>query len=219
MDKKLVLQAKKHDKEAFVKLVENYQVSMYKTAIAILQNDEDAADAIQETILKCYEKLSTLKKDSYFKTWMIRILINNCNEMLRHKGRVFPTMEMEEGIFEESGYVDCEWKEILASLEEKYQVVMLLYYSKSLSVKEMPLFWKSARIQCLQGSPEPENSFVQSMKEDIFMDDKLFDIFSEETKVPECVLRRVDETLEMIENSAESDRRYRKEEKTGRTSC
>ncbi len=44
MDKKLVLQAKKHDKEAFVKLVENYQVSMYKTAIAILQNDEDAAE-------------------------------------------------------------------------------------------------------------------------------------------------------------------------------
>lgn len=37
MDKKLVLQAKKHDKEAFVKLVGNYQVSMYKTAIAILQ--------------------------------------------------------------------------------------------------------------------------------------------------------------------------------------
>ncbi len=56
---------------------------------------------------------------------MIRILINNCNEMLRHKGRVFPTMEMEEGIFEEPGYVDCEWKEILASLDEKYQVVML----------------------------------------------------------------------------------------------
>ena len=41
MDKKLVLQAKKHDKEAFVKLVGNYQVSMYKTAIAILQNDEE----------------------------------------------------------------------------------------------------------------------------------------------------------------------------------
>ena len=48
------------------------------------------------------------------------------------------------------------------------------------------------------------------------MDDKLFDIFSEETEVPECVLRRVDETLEMIENSAESDRGYQKEEKTGK---
>ena len=48
------------------------------------------------------------------------------------------------------------------------------------------------------------------------MDNKLFDIFSEETEVPECVLRRVDETLEMIENSAESDRGYQKEEKTGK---
>ena len=48
------------------------------------------------------------------------------------------------------------------------------------------------------------------------MDDKLFDIFSEETDVPECVLRRVDETLEMIENSAESDKGYVQEERTGR---
>ena len=48
------------------------------------------------------------------------------------------------------------------------------------------------------------------------MDDKLFDVFSEETEVPECVLRRVNETLEMIENSAESNRGYQKEEKTGK---
>ena len=46
------------------------------------------------------------------------------------------------------------------------------------------------------------------------MDDKLFDIFSEETDVPECVCRRVDETLEMIENSAWSDKAYRQEERT-----
>ena len=42
------------------------------------------------------------------------------------------------------------------------------------------------------------------------MDDKLFDIFSEETEVPECVLRRVDETVEMIENSAESDKGHQR---------
>ena len=45
------------------------------------------------------------------------------------------------------------------------------------------------------------------------MDDKLFDVFSEETEVPECVLRRVDETLERIENSAKSDRGIRKKKK------
>ena len=57
--------------------------------------------------------------------------------MLRHKGRVFPAVEMEEGTFEEPGYLDCEWKEILASLDEKYKTVILLYYSKALSVKEI----------------------------------------------------------------------------------
>ena len=101
----LVKKAKSGDSGAFAQLIRMNTQSMYKVAWAYLKNDEDVADAIQETILKCYEKLSTLKKDSYFKTWMIRILINNCNEMLRHKGRVFPTMEMEEEIFEEPGYV------------------------------------------------------------------------------------------------------------------
>ena len=48
------------------------------------------------------------------------------------------------------------------------------------------------------------------------MDDKLFDIFSKETDAPECVWRRVNETLEMIENSAESDKGYQKEERTGK---
>lgn len=46
------------------------------------------------------------------------------------------------------------------------------------------------------------------------MDDKLFDIFSEETDLPECVCRRVDETLKMIENSAGSDKTYGQAEQT-----
>ena len=50
---------------------------------------------------------------------------------------IFPAIEMEERTFEEPGYLDCEWKEILASLDEKYKTVILLYYSKALSVKEI----------------------------------------------------------------------------------
>ena len=125
------------DADAFLELMEKNSLAMYKVARGILDNDEDAADAIQDTILTCFEKIHTLKNPEYFKTWMIRILINNCNEMLRHKGRVFPAVEMEEGTFEEPGYLDCEWKEILAPLDEKYKTVILLYYSKALSVKEI----------------------------------------------------------------------------------
>lgn len=58
-----------------------YMKDMYRTAIAILMNDADAADAIQDTILSCWEKLDTLREPRYFKTWLTRILIHKCYDI------------------------------------------------------------------------------------------------------------------------------------------
>ena len=69
------------DADAFLELMEKNSLAMYKVARGILDNDEDAADAMQDTILTCFEKIHTLKNPEYFKTWMIRILINECNKI------------------------------------------------------------------------------------------------------------------------------------------
>ena len=74
----LVEKARQKDPDAFTELMQLHLKDMYRTALAILRNDEDAADAIQDTILACWEKLGALKKTQYFKTWMTRILINHC---------------------------------------------------------------------------------------------------------------------------------------------
>lgn len=50
----LVTKAKKHDKDAFSKLIEQQEKAMYQMAKSILRNEEDVADAIQETIMICY---------------------------------------------------------------------------------------------------------------------------------------------------------------------
>ena len=120
----LVRKAKKHDKEAFGQLIKMYTPSMYKAAKAILKNDEDTADAIQETALTCWEKIGTLKKDKYFKTWLIRILINHCNQM------------PEEGSMEEN-FAAVEWKEFLQCLDEKYRIVTILYYVEGFKIREI----------------------------------------------------------------------------------
>ena len=86
--KSLVKRAQRGDDQAFVELIEENKQAMYKVAVGILKNDSDAADAIQESILTCYEKLRELKKAQYFKTWLLRILINNCNQMLREQKKV-----------------------------------------------------------------------------------------------------------------------------------
>lgn len=89
MEEALLLRAQKGNKEAFTQLIGQYRNDLYKIGKAILGNDEDIADAMQETILKCWQKLDTLKKAEYFKTWLVRILINNCNEILRQKRKIF----------------------------------------------------------------------------------------------------------------------------------
>lgn len=83
----LVKRAKRHESEAFTELMQLYMTDMYKVAYAILMNDEDAADAIGDTILICWEKMNQLVKIQYFKTWMTRILINKCYD-IRKKIRI-----------------------------------------------------------------------------------------------------------------------------------
>lgn len=133
----LIRRARKRDKEAFGQLIRMHTPSMYKVAKAILKNDEDAADAIQETALTCWEKLGTLKKDKYFKTWMTRILINHCNQIYRQRSRMVSEVVLpEEGAAEES-YAAVEWKEFLQCLEEKYRVVTILYYVEGFKIREI----------------------------------------------------------------------------------
>ena len=75
---KLVKKAKKGDGEAFVQLIKQYELVLYRTAKGFGLNDNDIADVIQDTVITAFEKINTLKMDNYFNTWLYRILINNC---------------------------------------------------------------------------------------------------------------------------------------------
>ena len=83
----LVTAAKNGDKEAFVQLIRMNKQSLYKAAWVYLRNEQDIADALQNAILSCYENIQGLREVKYFKTWLIRILINECKDILRQKNR------------------------------------------------------------------------------------------------------------------------------------
>lgn len=94
---------------------------LYRVAISILMNDEDAADAIQDTILGCWEKLQTLKEEKYFKTWITRVLINRCYDIRKKQQWITVLEEYEEPSAEDQ--YNVEWKEALGQLDEKYRIV------------------------------------------------------------------------------------------------
>ena len=133
----LIRKARMHDKAAFQQLMEQEGKAMYKIAKAILKNDEDVADAMQETALVCWEKIDTLKKDKYFKTWLTRILINKCNAIYRQRTRVVSEESIPETIFHEVGYSNVEWESFLNCLEEKYRTVIMLYYVQGFKTREI----------------------------------------------------------------------------------
>lgn len=132
---KLIKKAKSRDPDAFTELMRLYIKDMYCAAIAILMNDEDAADAIQETLLACWEKLCTLKEDKYFKTWMTRILINNCYS-IRNREKHFTDLENGEELFQNDEY-NLEVKEALAKLNEKYRVPVMMFYVQGYKISEI----------------------------------------------------------------------------------
>lgn len=132
----LIQKAKMKNPDAFTDLMKSQMQSMYRTAKAILMNDEDVADAIQNTLLICWEKLSDLRVNRYFKTWMTKILVNNCYGIIRSNSRVIYTDKLPERVSEES-VSNIEWQEALSSIDEKYRIVLILFYSEGFRTKEI----------------------------------------------------------------------------------
>ena len=83
-------------KEQLGVLILDCERQLYSTAKTILYSDQDCADAIQDTIVKAFSKIQTLKNDKYAKTWLIRILINECYTILRKSSKLTSLDVMDE---------------------------------------------------------------------------------------------------------------------------
>lgn len=133
----LIEKAVNGDVESFLELMDQNMLAMYKVARAILNSDDDAADAIQDTILSCFEKLHTLRNQKYFKTWMTRILINHCNHILRHRRREDLPGEIPEIMRQDMSFAEFEFQEMLRLVDEKCRLVLVLYYQEGFKIPEI----------------------------------------------------------------------------------
>lgn len=126
-------------KEQLGALILSSERQLYATAKTILMNDQDCADAIQETIVKAFSKIQTLRNDKYAKTWLIRILINECYTFLRKSSRLVSLEEMnEKAEIEADKKTDySDLYRAVNSLKEELRLPVILYYIEDFSVKEI----------------------------------------------------------------------------------
>ncbi|MCL1415585.1 RNA polymerase subunit sigma-70, partial [Escherichia coli] len=102
------------------------RLSIYRVARGILNNKEDIEDALQNTIIKSYEKIGTLKKDEFFKTWIIRILINECNLILRRNKKTIFLDKLENEKSYSDDYGNIELTSVVNSLSEDLRITTVL---------------------------------------------------------------------------------------------
>ncbi len=127
----LVEKAKNGDNEAFNELIDNNKLKMYKTAKAILNNEDDICDAIQETLISAYKNLNKLKENKFFSTWIIRILINKCYDIIAKNKKIGNVVDISEvqdvKTFDEYDS-DSVVAKVLNEIDEELKVVIILYY-------------------------------------------------------------------------------------------
>jgi RNA polymerase sigma-70 factor (ECF subfamily) len=87
VDQRLVELAGKGDRDAFAELVESRLAATFRTASAILGNEADARDVVQEAFVSAWVNLPRLRDASRFDGWLNRIVLNRCRDVLRRRRR------------------------------------------------------------------------------------------------------------------------------------
>ncbi len=127
-----------NERDFFVESIRQCESSMYILAFEILRNEEDAADVIQESILKAYCSLDTLRSKKQFRPWMMSIVHNTALEFLRKNRNVVDLESQEEPAAPE---VDSDTRitvrQAVQSLRLPYRLVIILFYYQSYSVQQI----------------------------------------------------------------------------------
>lgn len=84
-DPELVRRFREGDADAFAILVRRHERRVYNLAYRMIGRPEDARDAAQEAFLSCYRHLGAFRGDSSFATWLHRVTVNACYDILRKK--------------------------------------------------------------------------------------------------------------------------------------
>ena len=115
---------------------------LYRIAQAMLWRDADCADAIQEAVFRGWMKKGQINEPAYFETWLIRILINQCKDVLRRRRRDPLPLDIETGQ-EDRLCEDVHLRACLKRLPEEYRIPLLLHHLEGYSIRDV------AKMLCL----------------------------------------------------------------------
>ncbi len=123
------------DRDTFTSLVSEARASYYRVAVSILRQEQDAEDAVQNGLLKAYQKRNQLKDIALFRTWSTRIIIHECYRLRKKERKEVPLDEA--ATVAESPPRDPALYEAIRALPPKIRITFVLYYVEGYAVSEV----------------------------------------------------------------------------------
>ncbi len=157
-DEELVRRFVGGDRSAFATLVQRHEQRMYNLALRMTGREEDARDATQEAFLTALRKLSSFRGEAAFTTWMHRVTVNACYDLLRKRQRA-PLADLPEddagppaADHAEATVGAIDVQRALARLPTDYRAVLVLHdvrdlpYEEVAAILEIPLGTVKSRL-------------------------------------------------------------------------
>lgn len=141
----LIIRSKNGDERAFTELILAMKNELYKIGKTRLSDDNDISDAVQETMINSYKHLKKLKDDTNFKSWIIKILINECNKIYKKKNKkekLFEKITMEEISNTDDNSINSinsklDFELLIEKLNYEEKLIVTLYYNSKYSCNEI----------------------------------------------------------------------------------
>lgn len=124
------------EQRSFEQNIREYAPNMYRLALAMLRNKQDAEDTVGEAVLRAYEKRRTLRDQERFKPWIMQITANEARKIYRRNKRIVPVEDMEAymPVFRSESH---ELWDVVMGMDQAYREVIMLYFYERFSVREI----------------------------------------------------------------------------------
>ena len=121
--------------EEFSQRIIDMMQTLYRISYAQLSHHSDRDDAVAECLCKAWQKRGQLKDELFFRSWVIRILINECHNIHRKRGREIPLEHLPERTIPVDA--DYELHDALLRLDESLRLPIILHYMEGFSIEEI----------------------------------------------------------------------------------
>lgn len=130
----LIRLCKKNDQKAFEKVYRLYSKAMYNVCLRMLNNTQEAEDALQEGFISAFKKIDTYSENSSFASWLKRIMVNKCIDLIRKNDKNLLILDENQDFIEEDdedevhvSYSVESVHQALKKLPDGYRIILSLY--------------------------------------------------------------------------------------------